>query len=849
MAPLNLQAKHAGKRSSLPFSRISFTLLEVFRLSNERRPGGGAPQRPKKKKRSRRWIGYLLLLFLGMALGVAIFVGNYVYKAYLDLPTFEEFDPSLTSTILDNQGFEVYQLAADENRTLIADLREIPKEVQAAFIATEDHRFYTHFGIDLYRLAGAVWNDVRYLLGAPGAELEGASTITMQLARNAFLTLDQNLYRKVQEALIAIELERRFTKDEILLKYLNQVSFGYQAHGVEAAAQTYFAKSARDLTVSEAALLAGILKGPSLYNPFDNYQGAMGRRSVVLDLMVLHNMLDPARAEELKSQEVVLKRAEITPTSVTFNGDWYVDEVIRILTDPAAGARYGVPTFEARDLYSKGLRIHTALDLTYQQIANDKLQELMPARTAYYGADEVPEAAVVIMDHRSGDVKALVGGMKHEQMLSYNRATQAYRQPGSAIKPLVSYLPAIDLLGWGPATVIDDSPPRLSMDGKDIWPNNYDPFFYGLLPLRRGLELSLNTMAVRTMEAVTPRKGIEYGRKLGLSSLVDESMDPRANDVNLALSLGGLTAGVTPLDMTRAYGTLGNMGTRVDPVLITRIENKNGDIIFQAQPQKQPVVARESVWLMVDVMKGSILRGTAAWESKGFNQWPAAGKTGTTEDWHDAWFLGFTSEIVTGVWTGYDNLTGRKPLPNKGREYWTGAGPPTAIWTAIMREIVKEAPPDWERPRQIVRVEVCKTSGMLPSPLCPAEDLTSDWFRSQYVPTLVDNVWTMVKVVLQEWVNPKTSQPINRYFLWQEGCGTPEDRLMIKRPFTWVKHPEEPYNIAKYWPRDWEKEVPTELCTPIEAPPPPSGNDPPPPGGGVTLPPILPPIIPPGNGN
>jgi penicillin-binding protein 1A len=838
-------------------------------LSNERRPGGGDPKRPKKRRRSRRWILYLFLLFFGMFVGATVLVGNYVYAAYQDLPAFQEFDPNLTSVILDNQDAEIYKLAADENRTLIDSIEEIPKEVQLAFVATEDHRFYQHFGIDVYRVAGAIWSDVQYLLGVEGSQLEGASTITMQLARNAFLTLDQTPYRKVQEALIAVDLERRYTKDEILLKYLNQVSFGYQAAGLEAAAQTYFSKSASNLTLSEGAMLAGMLKAPSTFNPIDNMEGAMGRRSIVLNLMVGHGWLDEERANSLKQQQPEVKRASITPTTITFTGDWYVDEVLRVLTRPEVAAKYGTPTFDERDLFSKGLRIYTALDLNYQQVANDKLQEIMPDRTFnQYKAKEVPEAAVVIIDHRSGEVKALIGGMNHDGMRTFNRATQAYRQPGSAIKPLVSYLPAIDLLGWGPATVLDDSPPRLNSDKDNLWPLNYDPFFTGLLPMRTGLEQSLNTMAVRTLEAVTPRKGIEYGRKLGLTTLVDDSMNPRHNDMNLALALGGLTTGVTPLDLTRAYGTLGNMGTRVDPVLITRIENKNGEVIFQAQPQKQPVVARESVWLMVDIMKGSIARGTAAWESKGFNGWPAAGKTGTTEDWHDAWFVGFTSELVTGVWTGYDNDQGRKPLPNLPGQHWTGAGPPTAIWTAIMNELVTEKPPDWERPRSVIMVDVCRTSGMLPSPLCPPDDLSRDWFRSQFAPTQVDSVWTMERVVLEEWINPKTKEPMNRWYLWQEGCAPAQERLMIKRPFNWVMHPKDPWNIARYWPRDWHKEVPTELCTVIETPavpePPDNPSNPPddgtkPPGGDTKPPgtepdpilpplPVPPPFVPPGGG-
>lgn len=784
-------------------------------------------------------------------LGTAGVAGAYVYKAYQTLPAFEEFDPSLTSVILDNKGQVVYKLVDEENRTLISDLSQVPKEVQQAFIATEDRRFYDHFGIDVFRLGGAVWSDLKYFLGAKDAQLEGASTITMQLARNAFLTLDQTVNRKVQEMLIAVKLEQMYTKDEILRMYLNEVSFGYRASGLEAAAQTYFSKSAKDLTVSEGAMLAGILKAPSAYNPIDNYEGAMSRRAIVLDLMVKQNYLEPEQAEELKQEQVVVNPAKVSHSSVTFTGDWYADYVMQILTSTDLSAKYGTPVFDDKDLFNKGLKIYTALDTDYQQVAEQKIKQMMPVATREYGASQVPQAASVIMDHTTGEVKALVGGLEHNQMRAFNRATGAKRQPGSSIKPLAAYLPAIDVLGWGPATVIDDSPPMLNEKKTNVWPENYEFRYSGLQPMRWGLEQSINAMAVRALQAVTPAKGLEYAKKLGLDSL-------DSSDENLSLALGGLTEGVTPLEMTTAFGTLGNLGMRVDPVVITKIEDKSGKVLFEATPKKQQVVRKESVWLMVDIMKGSLSRGTAAYESKAVRGWPVAGKTGTTEDWHDAWFVGFTPQIVTAVWTGYDNDEGRKPLPAAGGRHWTGAGPPTRIWTAIMSEIIKQRPADWERPSGLTQVTVCKTSGLLPGGSCPADKLSTDWFRVGYGPKQVDNVWTPVKVVKQPWTIPGTTNTIERYLLWQEGCaGTPEDRLMIKRPTTYARHPSNPFNFARYWPKDWVDEVPVDQCVPAAVPPgtgdptkPPGDGDPTkPPGDGDTKPPGDGDTKPPGDGD
>ncbi|HLN62734.1 MAG TPA: transglycosylase domain-containing protein, partial [Symbiobacteriaceae bacterium] len=349
-------------------------------MSNQRSQAAGDPLRPaKKKKRKRRWIGYTLLLMLGMALGVAAIAGNFVYNAYKELPPIKDFDVSLTSFVYDSKGQVVYKLAAEENRTLIKDIKEIPEQVLWSFVDTEDHRFYEHHGVDFYRVMGAVWNTAKYYMGVKGSQLEGASTITMQLAGNVFLDRsDLTPKRKIQEMLIATELEKKWTKDEILLRYLNQVSFGYQAAGLEEASHTYFNKSAKELTVAESAVLAGMLKGPSQYNPFQNKDGATSRRNIVLDLMVENGHLDAAKAAEIKQTEIKLTPALITPTTVTFTGDWYVDYVIEVLTNPTVSAKYGTPLFDEQDLFNKGLKIYTALDLDMQKMAQEKLQTMVP---------------------------------------------------------------------------------------------------------------------------------------------------------------------------------------------------------------------------------------------------------------------------------------------------------------------------------------------------------------------------------------------------------------------------------------------------------------------------------------
>ena len=836
-------------------------------MSNPRHPVGGEPLRPKKKKKSRRWLLYTFLVLLGIGLGCAALVGNFVWKAYKTLPVFEDLDYSLTSVIYDSKDQTMYKLAGDENRTLIKDIKEIPPDVLQCFVDVEDRRFYEHRGVDLYAGARAVWVNIKYKLGMPGGQVEGASTITMQLARNAFLTLDQNWTRKVQEMMIALQLEKRFTKDEILLRYLNQISFGNQTAGLEEAAHTYFSKSAKDLTLSEAAMLAGMLKGPSLYDPFVNMEGVMNRRTIALDLMVEYTHLDAAEAERLKQITPELNPPEITPNSVTFNGDWYTDYVYDILTDPTLSQKYGTPLFKGADLLTKGLKIYTAFDPDAQKIIEEKVLKILPEETVKYGGKNaaVPQAAVVVMNHQSGRILAMMGGTEHKNMLGLNRATASYRDPGSSIKPIVAYFPAIDSLGWGPGTVVDDSPLMLNNARDNVWPTNYEFKYTGLVPLRYALEQSINAAAVRTLQAVTPRKAIEgYAHKMGLTTIKTAAMSQGgANDENLALTLGGLTFGVTPLDMTRAYGVFGAMGYRVDPVVITRIENRHGEVIFQASPKTEPLFPKASTWLMVDMMRGTIRQGTAAHEMKNFNGWPAAGKTGTTEEWHDAWFVGVTPELSMAVWTGYDNDKGRKPLPGAGTGYsWTGAGPPTRIWKEIMQELVKGNPTKnaelWNRPPGIVGVEICKTSGLLPSPLCPKGEIYTELFRAGYEPKQIDNVWTMAKVVRQPWLIPGQKKIQERYFLWEEGCpGVAEELNMLKRPTKYEKHPTKPWDFARYWPADWWKEVPTEKCQktlpedpnapkpPVTDPNQPPGTTPP----GTTPPGTTPPGTTPPGGN
>ena len=485
-------------------------------MPNTQRPNGSPPKRPpgKKRSRGRRWLLFAFLLFVERhdrwrRAGWRIRV-----QRYQDLPTFHEFDPDLTSVIYDRYGNKVYELAMDEHRTLV-DLEDIPVDVRNAVIAVEDRRFNEHFGIDPIRLAGAVWSDIKYVLGVPGSQLEGGSTITMQLARNAFLTLDQTIKRKVQEMLIAVQLERRYTKPEILEQYLNTVAWGgtgLRHRGRRADVLLQARERAHPLRGGAAGRHPEGPLGVQPVHQLGGRPGAAGDRARPDGGAGV-----PGRRRGRAAQEGAA-RAESRRGHA---GDGHLHRrLVRRLRHPdphrSRGSGQVQPDhFSPDDLYQKGLRIYTALDPEKQRIVQEKLWEIMPAATVEYSGSEdteVPEAAVVVMDHTTGEVLALVGGMEHEHMLGFNRATQARRDPGSTIKPIVAYLPAIDLLGWGPATIIDDSPPRLNEDGTNVWPENYEYNYQGLKTMRWVVEQSRNAAAVRTLEAVTPPRAWSTAR-------------------------------------------------------------------------------------------------------------------------------------------------------------------------------------------------------------------------------------------------------------------------------------------------------------------------------------------------
>ena len=607
-------------------------------------------RRPVKKKGSsagRIFLGFIIVVLV-MITGIGCGFLTASMNTKPDLAS--DIQPPASSQIYDINGNEIANVHAAENRRPVK-ISQVPRDLQNAFVAVEDNRFYEHMGVDPRGIMRALWSNVR-----GQAISEGGSTITQQLAKNAYLTQDRTLKRKVQEVFLALQLERQYTKQEILELYLNQIYFGQGAYGVQAAAKTYFGKNVEDLDLNECAMLAGIPKSPNYYSPTNNLQAAEERKSVVLDQMEKYGYINASQASKTKKEE--LKLVKQTKSTETNEASYFIDYVTQKLID-----KYG-----ADAVYKDGLKIYTTIDMDMQRAAEAAMKNL-PTYNKDGNGIEQPQGALVAIDPHNGHVKAMVGGRGTDQ---FNRATMAERQPGSAFKPFV-FAAALEN-NFTPNTVINDSPVKIG----DWEPQNYDRSFSGKVSLREVARNSLNVPTVKIAQKLGIDKPIYYAQEMGITTFVLEGAQ---NDRNLATSLGGLTKGVTPLELTSAYGTFPNKGIHVDPVVIVKVLDRNGKVIEQAEEKQRSVISENSAAELTSMLQTVIQKGTGTHANIGR---PAAGKTGTTSDYHDAWFVGYTPDLVAGVWIGNDN--------NASLHSMTGGQTPAEIWKAFMSKALATTP-------------------------------------------------------------------------------------------------------------------------------------------------------------
>ncbi len=579
-------------------------------------------------------------------------------------------------------------------------LETIPQYLKDAVIVVEDKRFYSHWGIDLARIPGVVWGFIRN----PG-QVRGTSTITQQLARSMFLSYRRSIDRKVKEAILAVEIERHYSKSEILEMYLNQIWFGGSVYGVQSAAWRYFGKHVSKLDLAECATLAAMLANPSAYSPYQHADRLVKRRDFFLAKLLQARKITNTEYNDAKARPLLVKAGTDTGSEAPY----FVEEIRRDLVD-----RYG-PDF----VYRSGAAIYTTLDLDVQRAANNELERqlaelesgyrLRRSRVWYDSASAVDsgigppqylQGAVVVMDVHSGYVRAIVGG-RDFRASEFNRATQAKRQAGSSFKPFL-YAAALDN-GFTPADIVADSALAIDLPNQPRYePRNYDGKLLGNVTLRRALALSRNLVSVRLIQRIGPELMVRYANLAGIEQKLP---------AYYSLALGA--AEVTLIEMTTAFCTFAGAGVRVQPMLVERIEDSNGSIVEEHTPKTQPVVAPTTAYILTSMMQSVVDEGTAtAIRAVGYSG-PAAGKTGTTDEHADAWFVGYTPSLCCGVWVGYD----KKKTIFSGA---TGGGICAPVWGRIMQQVPADTLyRSFPVPDSIVTAPICEQTGKLATANCP----------------------------------------------------------------------------------------------------------------------------------
>ena len=658
-----------------------------------------------KKKIGIRWNALVLVFFLILLLlagAATVFYFAFVY----DLPrltTLKDYQPYIVSEVYSEDEVLIGEFFM-ERRTVLP-LSQVPRFLIKAFVAAEDARFFEHQGIDYRRILAAAFRNIEAL-----DVVQGGSTITQQIAKSFFLTPERSFIRKVKEAILAQRIEHYLTKNEILYLYLNQIYLGEGAFGIGAAAKTYFGKSPHDLTLAECAILAGLPPSPNNLSPLRHPKKARERQLYVLNRMVDRKMITPEQAQKAMAEEIRLR----PKGPKGYNEAPFALEQVRLYVEE----KYGKDR-----LYKGGLKIYTAINSRLQRAAQKavvKGLEEFEARGGKGKGREQVEGALIALDPQTGYILAMVGGRDFSSS-QFNRATQASRQAGSAFKPIV-YAAALDK-GFTPATVIVDEPfSYVDVPGKEPWePQNYDREFWGPITLRRALNFSRNVVTVKIAQSIGIDYLIEYAKNLGIKS----KLEP-----NLSLALG--SANVTLLELTSAYGVFAAQGYRAEPFLITRMLDKDGNIVEEMEPSAVEVISPQTSYLITSLLQSVIQEGTGQ-GAKALGR-PAAGKTGTTNDTRDAWFIGFVPQrLVAGAWMGYD-------IEKSLGTHETGAVAALPIWLEFMKEAVAGEPVEnFSLPEGIVFVKVDAATG---EPLGPAhtaqsEKVISECFREGTVPVSI----------------------------------------------------------------------------------------------------------------
>ena len=587
------------------------------------------------------------------------------------LPRLPVPEPSI---LFDINGQEIQTLTPNNLRQV--DLDEISDYVEMAFIATEDRNFYNHFGIDPKAVLRATWVNIKNR-----RITEGGSTITQQTAKNLYLSHERTVVRKIKELFYTLALERRYSKDEILTMYLNSIYFGQGATGIDAAARTYFGKPASDLNLAESAILAGIPRRPSYYDPYRYPEHAKTRQQVILSQMVELGFITEKEKKAAADEELRYKKTGALRGDAPYFSRMVADYLVE---------RYG-----AAVVYGGGLRVFSTLDLQMQRKAQEAYDTVMSEQ------NQEMQAALVAVDPDNGHIRALIGG-RDFTTAPFNRAVDSKRQPGSAFKPFI-YSKAIDV-GLTAADMIMCEPVTFPVPGsKDYTPTDYgdEGYHYRAFTLKEALMVSDNVVSVRLNDAVGPERTAEHAMKFGFAGPIKPY---------LSLALG--TSEVSPLEMASAYGVFANGGRLVKPVAVLKVTDSDGRVLETHKPQAQQVISPQNAYIITDMLTGVMQPGGTGSHLNRIIGRTSAGKTGTTQEYRDAWFVGYTPELSCAVWVGYDTPTRPVGLPG-GRI----AGP---IWARFMGAALQDTPEtEFKVPSGIVRVEIDLDTGLIATENCP----------------------------------------------------------------------------------------------------------------------------------
>lgn len=656
----------------------------------------------KKKKRHHYFaiIGTMMAVMLCIGVVVVIGICSGMYAAVskeIDEMDFEGIAYNFSSTVYatdkDGQIYEVVELRSDGNREWV-DSKSIPEIAKLAAVSIEDERFYQHNGVDIKRTLGATlgWARSKVENSALGY---GGSTITQQVIKNITNEKDKTAARKIKEMMRAVALEKRFTKDEILTLYLNIVYFGNQCYGIEAASKVYFSKSAIDLTLPEAAMIVGITQAPSRYDPFRKPEETLKKRNTVLTKMYELGNITEEEYEEAKNSDLGVNERYVSPKSAVYN--YFVDQVINDVIEALQEEKGYSKEFATQQLLNGGLKIYTTMDSEIQTA----METVYKDKANFPGADNGTQSSMVIIDPYTGEIKGMVGGIGEKtESRGLNRATQSTRQPGSSIKPLSVYSPALETGGITAATILTDE--KITI-GKWTPKNSYSGF-KGNMSVRKALEISANIPAVRTLSDYV---GLDTSydfltKKYHLTSVVsdDKNYSP--------LSLGGLTKGVSTMEMAAAYSVFVNKGVYIEPHTFTKVLDSSGRVLLEYKPKSNRVLSEANAFIMTSFLYEVVNGSAGTGRNARLANMPTYGKTGTTNSNHDKWFVGFTPYYVGAVWYGYDN---------KSQGVSTNAS--VVIWKKVMTDVHKNLEKkEIPVPDNVVPITICQKTGKRASRGC-----------------------------------------------------------------------------------------------------------------------------------